>query len=201
MMGWKRQLLMTFVASILVGSASGASAQVTFHAKEGKGPLTVGVGLSDFSLDWGNGNPRQEGTTLWVDWRLPQMPSVLRGLGIEMEGRDLNLNNAPGLGIRHDTLLGGPIYEWQHPKRIWPYAKYVMGIGSIDFKNTSDPSYQHDTRAVFAPAAGVDVLAWNRFSVRGEYEYQFWHQIFGPHDLNPQGFTIGVVYDFRHATH
>jgi hypothetical protein len=30
---------------------------------------------------------------------------------------------------------------------------------------------------------------------RGEYEYQMWHAIFGPHDLTPQGFTFGVVYD------
>lgn len=195
------KLLFTpLVASILLGSALGAAAQVTYHATEGKVPLTVGVGVSDFSLDWGTSNPRQEGITLWVDWWLPHMPPTLKGLSIEMEARDLNLNDAPGLGIRHDTLLGGPMYQWQHPKRVWPYAKYVMGIGSIDFKNTIDPNYQHDTRAVFAPAGGADVFVWNRFSVRGEYEYQFWHQIFGPHDLNPEGFTVGAVYDFRRTT-
>jgi len=195
-----RLILVPLVASILVAAASMVSAQVAYEAREGKVPLAVGLGVSDFSLDWGTSDPRQEGITLWVDWRISHVPRVLHGLGIEMEGRDLNLNNAPGLGIRHDTLLGGPIYQWQHPKKIWPYAKYVLGIGSIDFKNTANPSYQHDTRAVFAPAVGVDVLPVNRFSVRAEYEYQFWYQIFGPRDLNPQGFTIGAVYDFQRST-
>jgi hypothetical protein len=32
--------------------------------------------------------------------------------------------------------------------------------------------------------------------VRGDYEYQYWRHIFGPHDLNPNGVTIGVSYDF-----
>jgi opacity protein-like surface antigen len=69
-----------------------------------------------------------------------------------------------------------------------------MGIGSIDFPNGT--TYSHDTRAVFEPGGGADVRVWKSFSVRGEYEYQFWRHIFGPRDLTPQGFTIGAVYDF-----
>ena len=94
-----------------------------------------------------------------------------------------------------DTALGGPMYQFRrHHSRIRPYVKYLMGIGSIDFPNGT--YYSHDTRAVFAPGGGVDVRFWNSFSVRGEYEYQYWHQLFGVHDLNPNGYTIGAVYDF-----
>jgi outer membrane autotransporter protein len=69
-----------------------------------------------------------------------------------------------------------------------------MGIGSIDFPSPGT-TYGHDTRTVYEPGVGTDVRFWNRFSVRGQYDYQFWHQLF-QNDLNPQGFTVGVVYDF-----
>jgi opacity protein-like surface antigen len=91
------------------------------------------------------------------------------------------------------------MYEWRSKSRYRPYVKYLLGIGSIDFPNQT--TYGHDTRVVFEPGGGMDVRFWNQFSVRGEYDYQFWHQLFGPHDLTPQGFTIGAVYDFgRRAT-
>ena len=173
-----------------------AHSQVTYSAQEGKLPFTVGVGFSNFSDDWGNLNPRQSGATLWVDWRVPHLPAKLDGLGIELEGRDINYNTPSYIaGHRMDTGLGGPIWEWRRKGSIRPYGKFLMGIGSIDFPNRNS-TYQHDTRAVYEPGGGVDVRFWNRFSARGEYDYQFWHQLFGSHDLNPQGFSIGVAYDF-----
>lgn len=192
----RRKLRMVpILVLIFMGAASKARAQVTYSAKEGKLPFTVGAGVSDFSDDWGYLNPRQVGITVWVDWRLPHMPRVLRGLGIEFEGRDVNYSTPSYIpGHRMDTALGGPIYQFRRQSRIRPYLKYMAGIGSIDFPNDSD--YSHDTRTVLAPAGGVDVRFWSGFSVRGEYEYQFWHQLFGPHDLTPNGYTIGVVYDF-----
>ena len=96
-------------------------------------------------------------------------------------------------GHRMTTGLAGPMYEWRRQGRVRPFAKYLMGLGNIDFPN--DSNYQQDTRAVFAPAGGADVRMWKRLSLRGEYEYQYWHAIFGPHDLTPNGFTFGVLYD------
>ena len=169
-------------------------AQVTYSAREGRTPLSVGFGVADFSDDWGNRNPRQVGLTLWIDWHLPHMPRQLQGLGLEVEGRDVNYATPSYLpGHRMDTGLGGPMFEFRRNRRVRPFAKYLVGLGSIDLPNGTN--YQHDTRTVFAPAAGADVRLLGRLSARGEYEYQFWHQLFGPHDLNPQGFTFGVVYD------
>ena len=192
-MRWK-SICIPLLFLILIGAASRAGAQVTYSAREGKLPLTVGFGIADFSDDWGTRHPRQVGLTLWIDWRLPHMPRQLSGLGLEFEGRDVNYATPDYLpGHRMTTGLAGPMYQWRREHRIRPYAKYLMGIGNIDFPNATN--YQQDTRAIFAPAGGADVRLIGRLSARGEYEYQFWHQIFGPHDLTPQGFTFGVVYD------
>jgi opacity protein-like surface antigen len=191
----RKLMIVPILALFFMGAALRARAQVTYSAEEGKLPFTVGAGVSDFSDDWGNQNPRQVGITMWVDWRLPNMPSRLQGLGIEFEGRDINYSTPSYLpGHRMDTALGGAVYQWRHKSRIRPFGKYLMGIGSIDFPNGTN--YTHDTRTVFQPGGGADVRFWNSFSVRGEYDYQFWHAIFGPNDLNPNGFTIGAVYDF-----
>lgn len=193
-MRWK-SIVVLFVFLFFFEAALQSKAQVTYSAREGKLPFTVGFGVSDFSDDWGIKNPRQVGITLWADWRLPRTPPALEGLGIEFEGRDVNYATPSYLpGHRMDTALGGFIYEFHRQGSIRPYVKYLMGIGSIDFPNQT--TYQHDTRTVFAPAGGVDFRFWNQLSVRGEYEYQFWRQIFGPHDLTPNGFSVGVVYDF-----
>jgi len=52
---------------MLIGAASRAGAQVTYSAREGKLPLSVGFGIADFSDDWGTRHPRQVGLTLWID--------------------------------------------------------------------------------------------------------------------------------------
>ena len=192
-MRWK-SIFVPLLFLMLIGAATRLSAQVAYSAREGKLPLSVGFGVADFSDDWGTRNPRQVGLTLWIDWRLPHMPSKLRGLGIEFEGRDVNYATPDYLpGHRMTTGLAGPMYQWRRENRIRPYVKYLMGIGNLDFPSTC--CYQQDTRAIFAPAGGADVRLIGRLSARGEYEYQMWHAIFGPHDLTPQGFTFGVVYD------
>jgi opacity protein-like surface antigen len=186
---------LSVIVLFFIGAALPAFSQVTYSAEEGKLPFTVGVGFSNFSDDWGVKNPRQDGVTVWLDWRLPHMPPVLRGLGLEAEGRDLNWATPSYIsGHRMDTALAGPAYEWRRKGRIRPFGKYLLGIGSIDFPNGTP--YTHDTRTVYELGGGADVRFWKRFSARGEYDYQWWHQIFGFHDLTPSGVTVGVVYDF-----
>jgi hypothetical protein len=190
----RTSVIVSLLFLILVSAASRLGAQVTYSAREGRTPLSVGFGVADFSDDWGTRNPRQVGLTLWIDWHLPHMPSKLRGLGLELEGRDVNYATPDYIpGHRMTTGLAGPMFQWRREKRIRPYAKYLLGIGNLDFPGSC--CYQQDTRAIFAPAAGADVRLIGRLSARGEYEYQMWHAIFGPHDLTPQGFTFGVVYD------
>ena len=193
----RRSVFIPLLFLLIASTTSRLMGQVTYSAHEGKLPLSVGFGVADFSDDWGFRNPRQIGLTLWIDWRLPHMPRPLEGLGLDIEGRDVNYATPSYIaGHRMTTGLGGPMFQWRREHRVRPYVKYLIGFGNIDFPGPPGSCcYQQDTRVIFAPGIGTDVRLVGRLSARGEYEYQMWHQIFGPHDLTPQGFTFGVVYD------
>ncbi|HEY1901588.1 MAG TPA: outer membrane beta-barrel protein [Terracidiphilus sp.] len=204
------------VAALLVAAAIPALAQVAPSAEAGGLPIVAGAGVSRFNLDWGHdpfGRVRyMEGVTVWFDWNLTHLPgpSLLRGLGVELEGRDIDfglpasLSNAElydtGTNMRQDTGLGGAIYTWRHFARVRPYGKALAGLGSIDFPPlpASPPTYRHDNRTITAYGAGADIRAWRSVWVRADWEYQFWPGLFGsPHSLTPNGITVGAVYDFN----
>jgi len=192
----RKAFLVPVLAAVFVLAASPAFSQVVPAATEGKVPLTIGGGVSDFLTDFENSG-RMVGVTVWADWRLHHLPPLLDGLSIEVEGRDINFARPAGLTtLRQDTGLGGAIYTWQHYSRFHPYGKYLIGLGSIDFADPTNPYYTHDSRVVLAPGVGADYRAWRNVSIRVDYEYQFWHAIFGSHDLNPNGFTFGATYNF-----
>lgn len=191
-MRWK--LTCTTIFAALCLAAVPAHSQVNPSASRTQASLAAGGGISYFSLDYGFSR-KMIGINAWIDYTLPGMPHYLHGLGIEAEGRDINYDRPSSLKpMRQDTLLGGPIYSWQHFHRFQPYAKYLMGIGSIDFPPIG--TYSHDTRTVFAPGVGFDYQFTEHIKARADYEYQFWHAIFGPNDLTPQGVTFGVLYTF-----
>jgi opacity protein-like surface antigen len=177
-----------------------AYSQTVPEARRGNIPLSIGGGITDYSLDWGYGR-RMLGITAWADWHFTSRSRFLRGVGLEAEATDLNWNRPSSLPkMRHDTAQGGGTYTWQHFRNFSPYAKMLVGIGSIDFPAPPGyPSYTHDTFTIFSPGGGIEYGILNRVSVRGDYEYQFWRQTFGPHDLNPNGFTIGASYHFGRA--
>ena len=183
------------LATLFVAAVLPVYAEVAPTARQGSVPIVVGAGFSDFSVDWGPGK-RMEGISAWVDWYPNGLPGVMNGLGIEAAGHDINYGLPAGVSrMRQDTGEGGAIYAWNRYRNFRPYAKYLLGIGSIDFA-PSGP-YTHDTFTVFSPGGGVEYHTRQHIWIRGDYEYQFWHHTFGPHDLNPNGFTIGVSYDFR----
>lgn len=173
--------------------------QVAPSATEGGLPIAVGAGFSDFDVDWGHG--RMDGGTLWIDWQPNQLPSFLHGFGLEVEARDISLGgNKTQPNFRLDTGGGGVIYTWRHFHRFHPYGKYLMSYGGIHWNNP-DIHFRHETRTVTAPGLGFDYRVFRKVWVRADYEYQFWPDIAlqmpGTHVLNPQGFTVGVLYDFK----
>lgn len=204
------------MAAVFLAAALPALAQVVPSAEAGGLPLVVGAGASRFNTDCGpyvNGATCYvNGVTVWVDWNLVRLPgpSFLHGLGIELEGRDLDfgvpafLSNTylgdSGSNMREDTGLAGVIYTWRHYRKVHPYGKVLAGLGSIDFPPLpgSPAWYRHDNRTIAAFGGGVDLHAWRSVWVRADYEYQIWPNLFGlPHALTPNGATIGAVYDFR----
>jgi len=160
-------------------------------------PIAVGIGTSDFSIDWGPGR-RMEGVTAWIDWTdIPRMPRFLDGLGIDVEARDINAGRPSVVPkMRQDTAAGGLSYTVRKFGKVQPYGKYLLGFGSIEFGplRNAPATYTHDTRVIYAPGAGLKFQAFKSLWVRADYEYQFWPKIFGPHTLNPNGFTIGAMY-------
>jgi hypothetical protein len=195
-MRWKL-IVVPVLALLFFGAALPAHSQVIYSAQESSLPFTLGAGFSNFSLDWGTSNPRMSGYTLWGDWRISRVPPVLRGIGIEAEGRDVLWGAPTSLkGHRMTTGSGGVIYEWRRAGRLRPYGKFLIGFGSISFPGNA-PNYNHDTRTIYEPGGGLNVRAWKQFSVRGEYVYQFWPNMFvSGSSLTPNGFSVGTVYDF-----
>jgi hypothetical protein len=193
---YQKYVKMILVALVVSASIS-AYSQVVPAAQKNGPPLTVGVGFSDYYTDW---NGRLAGPMLWADWNFYHVPSLLRGFGIEAEGRDLNFGRTgTDPKLRMDTFAGGAIYTWRHYDKFHPYAKFLVGYGSHHFSELSVelPNYTHDSRTVVAPGAGLDYRVTRDVWVRGNYEYQFWLDYFNHHALNPNGFTIGVAYDLR----
>jgi opacity protein-like surface antigen len=189
------RLKLAFAALFLVAALS-ASSQTVPAATRGGIPILVGGGFSEYDSDW-NGN--LGGGTLWIDVGVPHLPRLLHGLGVEVEGRDLNYTRS-GFDpkLRQDTAEGGLIYRWNRYHNFRPYAKFLGGYGSIEFSDPRDPYYSHDTRTVLAPGGGVEYRVWGGLWVRGDYEYQFWPQMTARGALTPAGYTVGAVYDLSH---
>jgi opacity protein-like surface antigen len=188
------------LAALLICASIPAFSQVVPEiGHPGKGwPLSVGVAYSTYDTDWNStlSGGRLSGGTVWADWNFYHLPPLLDGFGLEVEGRDLNYDrtgNDPKM--RQDTLEGGVIYTTHFYRRFHPYAKFLVGDGSIDFTSTL-PYYSHDTRIMYTPGGGADTRFYKSLWLRVNYEYQFWPDFFQHNALNPRGWDIGVAYDF-----
>jgi opacity protein-like surface antigen len=177
-----------------------SSAQVVPDAQTGGLPLSVGLGVSAYNVDWDNG--LMYGGTVWADYTLTRVPAVLSGIGLEFEARDISLNrgNMRPSNFRLDAIGGGPIYfvRLRHAPNLRIYAKDIIGYGGIDWNNP-DPQFTHETRTINSPGGGFEYRMFGRFLARADYEYQIW-PVIGPEQtyLDPQGATFGVMYDFAY---
>lgn len=157
-------------------------------------PFAIGAGMSNFDLDFGRdrgGERRMLGITGWFDWSPPNPKGFLNGISMEVEGRNINYSHPAYMEhMQQKTLAGGAVYSWRPSRPIYPYAKYLMGMGNIN-------SPRDYNSLIMAPGGGLACRVFKGIWVRGDYEYQFWPNFFGPRSLNPNGFTISTAYDFR----
>lgn len=183
-----------FLSALIFSAAVSIYGQVAPAATEKGLPLKFGLGYSTYYTDW---NGYLSGPTFWADWRFRRVPNRLQGIGVEIEGRDLNYQRTGIVSnLRMDAAGGGPIYTWQHFRRTQPYGKFLVEFGSIDFTIPGIPNYKHDTRVVRAPGAGLNYGVFQNLWVRADFEYQVWPQLGHGNSLTPYGFTFGVAYDF-----
>jgi opacity protein-like surface antigen len=177
-------------AAILICSGRGLLAQVAPAAKVGGLPIGVSVGVSDYDLDYGPGR-RMQGLVARAGIGL------FHGLGVDLNARTIFMNTPPELPrMQQTTYLVGAFYEAPGIWKLRPFARFGGGVGLIEFPSRN-PLYTRDSYTVYAPSGGLEYPITPKVFARFEYEYQFWHQYQGPHDLTPQGYTIGVTYYMR----
>jgi hypothetical protein len=157
--------------------------QATPAVHGGIPPLWAGGYYSNFHSDYSP--DRLGGLGVFVDWNL------FGKLGAEGEARWLRFNQ--DLGTHEDNYLVGPRYSRRHGRYV-PYVKFLMGAGELNF-----PAGQgHGGYFAMVPGGGLDYRLNQRFTIRGDYEYQFWPSAPGgglpTHGLTPNGFTVGIGY-------
>jgi opacity protein-like surface antigen len=184
------------LAAFFAGAACPTSAQTVPAAREGTLPVAVGAGFSYFDPDWESG--QIYGGALWIDYTPNRVPLFLRGLGVEIEARDISLGQSSSQpsNLREDTAGGGLIYTWRHYPRFHPYLKALGEYASIDF-HSGNPDYNHDSRTIAVVGAGLEYRVLRRVWVRGDYEYQYWPDFFSHTKAQPNGVTIGASYHFN----
>jgi opacity protein-like surface antigen len=195
------------LALLFVCTVCSIHAQTVPAATESKRPLAVGAGFSGYNPDYKQGHLL--GGALWLDYFPNQLPQILQGIGIEAEARDLSLGRSSSqpANLREDTAEGGLIYSWRHFHNVHPYGKFLMGYGNTDYESNTTANRYHDSRTITIAGGGVDVKVLQSVWVRADYEYQFWPNFFKhpapipAGQLNPEGFTVGVLYRFggRHS--
>ena len=177
-------------AVLAAGFVGRANAQVAPSARVGGLPIGFGVGISDYSIDYGQGR-RMAGPAAWLDI------GIFRGFGIDGSARSLYFNVPTGLTrMQQSTFLGGVHYESKPIFHVRPFVRVGAGTGLIEFPS-DNPLYTRDTYSVFAPSGGVEIPIVPKVFLRAEYEYQFWKDYHGTHDLTPNGVTLGVSYYLR----
>jgi hypothetical protein len=176
----RRVLLFSFLFSSIA-----AVAQVAPSANGGYAALWVGGEYSSYNPDYG---PRRiEGAGAYVDFNLT------RKIGAVGEARWMDWGGIGGQNER-DYLAGGKyrFYQWH---KFSLNGKVLAGGVWITFPNgVGSGSY-----FAFAPGGFVDYRVSRRFSIRGDYEYQFIRSApnipFEPNNgMTPDGFSVGVAY-------
>jgi len=198
------------LAVIFISVAGTALSQTVYHAEEGKLPLSFGGGVSNFDPYFaqaplpndvalaGSGLGRMWGATGWADAGIRFGPAWLHPFNLEMQYR----STFAGSSANHQNVLennygGGVTYTWSHFPNFHPYAKYIVGYGTLSFNPIpypGHPPYSQDSRVTNSLGGGLEYRLTRHIWVRGDYEYQLWGRFLGVPEFSPQGFTIGAMY-------
>lgn len=177
----KRSCFAFFLICVVVlGTATrGAGAQTAPAAFKGSLSLSAGGMVSVFQPDY-------------VDYKLGGIGAyvdlnVFHGYGIEAEGRWQHFHEY--YGVSQDNYLIGPRKKIFHFWRAQPYVKVLGGFSNMNFGQ--DIGTGRFTTIAFG--GGADIRLDRRWSVRGDYEYQWWPDFLGGR-LNPYGVSLGMSY-------
>ena len=185
MLNTKRWPVLCWMALLLFVAA--AQAQVAPSAYGPGHSLWVGGEYSNINASF----PYLSDQRLWGIGAFADY-NVTGPLGVEAEARFLRFNSF--YGETEDNYLAGPRYTVRKFGKLEPYAKFLVGIGEIQYPFQIGSG----TYLALAPGGGVTYRLSRRWAVRGEYEYQFWPGSPGfanepAHELTPSGFHAGIA--------
>lgn len=177
---------LTALISILLAAA--AQAQVVPSATESVHVLWVGVEYSNIHA----GFPYESGQRLWgfgpfADYH------ITSHIGIEAKLHFLRFNSF--YGETEDNYLVGPRYVAGRFGKFQPFVQCLAGLGRIQYPfQIGSGNY-----LAVAPGAGANYRIAPRWSITGEYEYQFWPSSTGvggvpSHQIDPNGLHLGVAF-------
>ena len=159
-------------------------AQAAYTASK-RANIQVGVLGSAFTLDDNTGH--EEGIGIYGDI------DFTKHLGVELLYRDASIKTPHDVGENH--LLVGPRYVF-HRGPFDPYAKAVIGRGTINYQVGYYLVASSESYLTYALGGGLDLRAARHINVRlFDFEYQRWPN-FPPHGLTPYGYSAGVAYHF-----
>lgn len=147
------------------------------------GTLQLGIGGSIVSPDYGQ--LKSKAITIYSDF------DFRRHIGVEGE---IHYGLTKPSGIGESTYLVGPrLYTTR--SIFTPYAKVLLGMGSISYQIPLKPNYS-ETYLAYAFGGGLDIKVTRFLNVRAiDFELQKWPG-FTPNTLSPYVTTIGVAYSF-----
>lgn len=167
-----------------------AHTQALPSASRGPASFWAGAGFANYSASFPyQSGSRLSGVTVFAEYH--------RDARLGIGGRASFLKFGGFENETEKSFLAGPQFRFFRRDRIQPYADGFVGVATIHYP------YSIGTGSYFtiAPAGGFDYLLRPRFSLRAEYEYQFWLNSPGyanepDHPLRPNGLQLGISYRF-----
>jgi opacity protein-like surface antigen len=204
-----------FLVAVLISATSSAFSQTTYDASEGRLPLSVGGGISNFDPYFaqgpapnnsdrdGLGLGRMWGGTVWADVGIRYGAPWMHAFSVEGQYRSIFAGDNTGQqDLKESTIGGGLTYTVRRWHLIHPYGKVLFGDGSIKFAPEVEPSgaiYSQDSRGLLSLGGGLEVRCTSHIWARADYEYQSWGQLLAARNLQPQGITVGAMYHFTRS--
>ena len=201
-------MLRRFWLFVLLVIPAVAVAQAPPSAVGGNAGMWAGAEISTFNPDYecqsdipfACGN-QLIGVTALFDF------NALSRWGAEGEARWLVWHGVGG--EKESNYLIGPRYRAYQNGRFDLWPKIMLGGGWITTPFYPRAGTLQGSYFAIAPGVTADYRLRNRWSLRADYEYQFWPSFVGPstqtstgtlvqhnHGLTPNGFSVGVSYRF-----
>jgi opacity protein-like surface antigen len=109
---------------------------------------------------------------------------------------EVRYNHATGSIVSQNSFLLGIKAEHAYgaEQRFHPYVVGLVGLGTIDFTDPGDLSYNRDNSLVLDLGAGLDFDVTRQFAVKGDFHIQHWRLGIESPVFSPEIVSVALVY-------